>query len=165
MTAAADLHHAGLVFLGETLVLGGLLVSLAVIDVVSLRLPNVLTYPLIGIGLALAAPLGTDALISRLVGATAGFLVLFAVSRAYRALRGREGLGLGDAKLLAGAGAWLGWMPLPWVVLIGCVASLLGVAAMAILRRETVRAGRIPFGAGLALGLMTVWLLKPLGLW
>jgi leader peptidase (prepilin peptidase)/N-methyltransferase len=73
-------------------------------------------------------------------------------------MRGREGLGQGDAKLLAAAGAWLGWEALPVVVFIGAVLGL----ALVLLRRRPGQkldaATALPFGAPLALATWVMWL-------
>jgi leader peptidase (prepilin peptidase)/N-methyltransferase len=72
-------------------------------------------------------------------------------------LRGREGLGQGDAKLLAAGGAWLGWEALPWVVLL---AAMLGLA-LALFRRARgvalTRETALPFGPPLALA---IWIIR-----
>ena len=92
---------------------------LAVIDHRHFLLPDVLTLPLIPAGLAVAwrstRPCCRTTSWARSRALRRSPLIGFA----YRRLRGREGLGLGDAKLLAAAGAWLGWQALPGVVLIG----------------------------------------------
>ena len=73
-------------------------------------------------------------------------------------LRGREGLGAGDAKLLAAAGAWLGLAPLPWVVLLAAGAGLV-VALVWALAGTRISAGTaIPFGPWLALVMWLLWL-------
>uniref|UniRef100_UPI002FE3300B prepilin peptidase n=1 Tax=Phenylobacterium sp. TaxID=1871053 RepID=UPI002FE3300B len=102
-------------------VLGALLawqlLLLAILDAEHLWLPRVLTLPLIATGLAAALGEGADVLAARAIGAAAGFAVLAVVAWAYRRLRGREGLGGGDAYLLAGGGAWVGWTALPTVLI------------------------------------------------
>lgn len=90
-----------------SLLLAGVLLVLSVIDIRTHRLPDILTLPLIAIGLSLG--FGVDpglAFEVRLVGAALGHFVLWALSRLFRRLRGYHGLGLGDAKLLAAAGAY-----------------------------------------------------------
>jgi leader peptidase (prepilin peptidase) / N-methyltransferase len=69
---------------------------------------------------------------------------------------GQEGLGLGDAKLFAAAGAWLGWQALPMALLIAAVSGL--VVALAL--GKTARATPLPFGPALALGFWVTWLFK-----
>lgn len=143
--------------------LGWTLLALAVIDARHYLLPDFLTLPLVPTGLLVNAALDPAAVLPAAIGAAAGFLVILAVRHAYWRLRGREGIGLGDAKLLAAAGAWVGWQGLASVVLIG---ALLGLA-LALLR--SVRRGsislvdRVPFGSLLCAGLWIVWLYGPLG--
>lgn len=135
--------------------LGWWLLALALIDLRSWRLPDVLTLPLIALGLAaawfgLAPEVG---LLDALLGAAAGYLALAGIAWLYRRLRGREGLGLGDAKLLAAAGAWLGPAALPWVILLAAPIGLV----LALARRTPLRGdSAVPFGPPLALAF---WLL------
>ena len=90
------------------------------------------------------------ALGDRVIGALAGFAALAAIAWAYRRLRGREGMGGGDPKLLAALGAWLGWRQLPFV-LVG--AGLIGLAAVAGWRCGAGRPrGHRPAAAGRADG-------------
>ena len=104
--------------------LGVWLAAIAVIDARTLRIPDWLSLPLIAAGL-LAAAFGPAAgLADRLIGAGAGFLTLGLVGEVHFRLRQREGLGLGDAKLFAAAGAWLGWQMLPWVLVVASVPAL-----------------------------------------
>ena len=69
---------------------------------------------------------------------------------------------MGDAKLAAAGGAWLGWAPLPSVILIACAAGFLWVAAMTMIRGRAALTERIPFGVALAIGIWVVWLYGPL---
>jgi leader peptidase (prepilin peptidase)/N-methyltransferase len=132
--------------------LGWWLLALATIDLVAWVLPDILTLPLIVAGLLLAAwggPLsGLASPGSSALGATFGYLALAGIGLAYRRLRGREGLGLGDAKLLAAAGAWLGIERLPVVLL---AAALLGLALALLQHRELKAETALPFGPALAL--------------
>jgi leader peptidase (prepilin peptidase)/N-methyltransferase len=77
-------------------------------------------------------------------------------------LRGREGLGFGDAKLLAAGGAWLSWQSVPSVVLIAAVLALAVVLGIALVRRTRLSAAtRVPFGPYLAAAIWLVWLYGP----
>ena len=99
-----------------------------------------------------------EGLTDRALGAVAGYLGLRAVGLLYSALRGREGLGHGDAKLLAAAGAWVGVRALPQVVLL---AALAGLGAAACMRLAGIRLGAqsaLPFGPFLAFATWLVWL-------
>jgi leader peptidase (prepilin peptidase)/N-methyltransferase len=146
-----------------TCVLGWALLALAVIDFRDYLLPDTLTLPLIVLGLAVAYLDDPRTVLAHLIGAAAGFAVFLSIAVAYRRLRGRDGLGLGDAKLFAAAGAWVSWQGLPSVVLLGATASLALVLARS-LRGHALRADApLPFGPGLCLGLWLVWLYGPLG--
>jgi leader peptidase (prepilin peptidase)/N-methyltransferase len=138
--------------------LGWTLLALGWIDWKTMRLPDALTLPLLGLGLAASWTDSQAALLSGVIGAVAGYGALFALRVLYRRVRGREGLGQGDAKLLAAGGAWLGWQALPWVVLL---AALLGLL-LALVQR--VRGGgltaetALPFGPALAFAIWIVWI-------
>lgn len=138
--------------------LGWWLLALALIDLEAWLLPDPLTLPLIAAGLVASAtglaPGGS--LLNAAAGAAAGYLSLAGIGHLYRKLRGRDGLGLGDAKLLAAAGAWLGLASLPWLVL---TAALLGLV-MALFRAGPLRAETaVPFGPPLALAFWAMFLL------
>ena len=77
-----------------------------------------------------------------IIGAVIGYLVFFAIEIAYKKFRKIDGLGRGDAKLLAAGGAWCGWMGLPYIVLIG---SGLGIILALLPKYRSL--GRIPFWA------------------
>jgi leader peptidase (prepilin peptidase)/N-methyltransferase len=146
--------------------LGWALLALALIDARHFLLPDRLTLGLLAAGLLVALAGGRAWPVRPLdgvLGAATGYLVLRLVGSAYRRSRGREGLGLGDAKLLAAAGAWTGWIGLPSVVLIAALAALAWVGADALIRRRRPQLGqRIAFGVFLALGTWLVVLYGPL---
>jgi leader peptidase (prepilin peptidase)/N-methyltransferase len=144
-----------------TLGLAWVLLTLAAIDVLAFRLPDLLTLPLAAAGLLISLIL-PFAFWAHVAGAVIGYCVFAAIGWAFSRVRGREGLGLGDAKLAAAAGAWLGWAPLPSVVLIACAGGFLWVATMAIMRGRAALTERIPFGVALALAIWVVWLYGPL---
>jgi leader peptidase (prepilin peptidase)/N-methyltransferase len=156
--AVALTAHPGATGLA-TAMFGWWLLLIAALDARHHWLPDRLTLPLVPAGLAVAlAGVGPDWR-ERAIGAVAGYVVLAAIAVGYRALRGREGLGGGDPKLLAGLGAWLGWQQLPFVLL---GAGLLGLAAVLLrrLRGEEVRAtDRLPLGTLMAIAAWPLWLL------
>ncbi|TCS32836.1 leader peptidase (prepilin peptidase)/N-methyltransferase [Acetobacter aceti NBRC 14818] len=138
--------------------LGWMLLALAWIDRICMRLPDVLTLPLLLAGLAEGfVNGGTEALLDRTLGAVCGWALFALVAYGYRALRGRSGLGGGDVKLLAAGGAWIGLAALPIVVVL---ASAFGIV---IALATTLRAQRfsmtvmIPFGPCLA---AAIWLAR-----
>lgn len=142
--------------------LGWALLALAAVDWRSLILPDWLTLPLVPAGLAVIWLVEPQRLVPHAIGGIAGFVGFAAIAAAYRALRGREGLGLGDAKLLAAAGAWCGWAALPSVVLIGGFSALALALAARLAGRPLDGAVRIAFGPHLALAVWIVWLHGPL---
>ena len=127
------------------------LLALACIDFDTHLLPDQITLPLLWGGLVAAALFDHVALVDAVAGAILGYAVLWALYWAFRWSTGREGMGYGDFKLLGAIGAWLGWQPLPAVVLI---ASTLGLAwaAGAILAKTMRRQDPMPFGPFLAAG-------------
>ncbi len=140
--------------------LGWMLVTLAILDWRHFWLPDALTFPLAFLGFT-AGLWATDvALADRLLGAGAGYLGLLAVSMGYRWLRGREGLGLGDAKLLGALGAWFGWQALPFILLIGALLGLLSIAVAAAMGRSVGRMTRVPLGTFLAVAAVPGWWLS-----
>ena len=118
---------------------------LARIDLAERRLPNRLTLPLVAAGLLLAALREAAVPWDEIAAAALGYALLALLGEAYWRMRQIEGLGLGDAKLFAAAGAWLGLAALPWVLLIASLGALIGVAA-GLTRTE----GGIAFGPWLA---------------
>jgi leader peptidase (prepilin peptidase) / N-methyltransferase len=141
--------------------LGWTLLTLAAVDSRELVLPDVITLPLIPVGLVVAWMIDPRLLVGHAVGALAGFVTFAAIAGAYRRVRGRDGLGLGDAKLLAAAGAWLGWQALPSVVMIAAASGLALALATSLGGGKLVMTSRIAFGPHLALAFWLVWLFGP----
>jgi leader peptidase (prepilin peptidase) / N-methyltransferase len=141
-----------------TALFGWFLLLLAALDVEHHWLPDALTLPLVPLGLGAAALELGPPLLDRLLGAVVGGLSLWLLGLAYRGHRGRAGLGGGDPKLLAGIGAWVGLLQLPFVLL---GAGLLGLVALLLMRlRGTPVAAttRLPLGALMALAAWPIWL-------
>ena len=113
------------------------LIALTFIDFDTQLLPDNLTLPLLWAGLlvnlsALFAPLH-DAVI----GAVAGYLALWIVYWLFKLIRGKEGMGYGDFKLLGALGAWLGWQMLPLIVLLSSVVgAVIGIALIVFKGRD-----------------------------
>lgn len=128
------------------------LVALAFIDLDTSFLPDDLTLPLMWAGIVSAA-LGwiPVTLAASVGGAVAGYLSLWFVFHAYRLIRGKEGMGAGDFKLLAALGAWMGWQAIPSIILLAsAVGAIVGIAL--IVFRQHDREVPIPFGPYLAGG-------------
>lgn len=136
---------------------GWTLLALAWIDVEHMILPDVLTLPLVVAGLAVTWWFDPGALAAHALGAIAGYAGFRAIALAYRELRGMDGLGAGDAKLLAAAGAWVGLAALPRLVL---AAALLGIVMALAARRRVARGGAVAFGPALALAAFLVSLYR-----
>jgi len=104
------------------------LVYLAYIDLRSFRLPDIITLPLILSGL-LVSGLSNQGFVSfqdSVIGTTLGFSFLWLLNSLYRLAKQLDGIGMGDAKLLAALGAWLGWFALPSILLMASLTGLIG---------------------------------------
>lgn len=137
--------------------LGWLLLTLAVLDWRHFWLPDALTLPLAFLGLTLGLWVTDLTLPDRLIGAAGGYAALMMVALAYRAVRGREGLGLGDAKLMGALGAWFGWQALPFILLMAAAVGLVAVLARVAVGRKVDRTTRIPLGTCLAAAALPGW--------
>jgi leader peptidase (prepilin peptidase) / N-methyltransferase len=145
-----------------SLALGWTLLAMAAIDLGHYWLPDRLTLPLIPAGLLVAWLVDPAKLVDHGIGALAGFLAFAGIAWAYRRLRRRAGLGLGDAKLLAAAGAWLGWQALPGLVVVAAALALAVALIRAAFGARLAATTRIAFGPYLALALWLSWLYGPL---
>ena len=158
VAVSAALVVQGGPFLWAGCVFGWCLLTLAWIDANTFRLPDVLTLPLIVLGLAEAYWLEPDRLLSRTIAVVGGFGVLWLLATGYRLLRKREGLGLGDAKLIAAIGAWVGFEALPWVAVFGSVLAMVWALGLRLRGTRITRTLRIPFGPFLAAAGWGIWL-------
>lgn len=151
---------------GEAAVLVLLLVPLGLIDLDHHLLPDVLTLPGIALGLAGAtaegwlAPAGAERfrlLVDAAIGAAAGAAIPVVVILGYKWLRGKEGMGWGDVKLLAMLGAFLGWRGMLMTLTLGAVSgAIVGLALMAAGRGKADT--ELPFGTFLcAAGLVVLF--------
>jgi leader peptidase (prepilin peptidase)/N-methyltransferase len=134
--------------------LGWALLVLAWLDAEHYWLPDRITWPLAAAGLLL----GHGALPDRLIGLAAGGIAPWLLALAFRRLRGHDGLGLGDVKLMAGLGAWLGWQWLPHLLFAAAGAGLLLAALLHCRKAEPGGVGELPFGTCLALAAFPLWL-------
>lgn len=144
--------------LAASCVLGWTLLVLATVDALALRLPDVLTLPLIAAGLVVSWFLPERDLLGHAIGAAVGFASFWSIAALYRATRGQDGLGMGDVKLAAAAGAWLGWQALAFVVLIACAVGLVWVGLAVMRRGRTALEESIPFGVALTFAIWLIWL-------
>lgn len=153
--ALALLPWAGWPEIAQASVLGWTLLALAAIDLEHWLLPDALTLPLLAAGLAATWLATPSELADHLAAAATGWAGLAGFAALYRRLRGREGLGGGDAKLFAAGGAWVGLAALPLVLLVAAVLGL----GFALLRhgRALGRTTAVPFGPPLCAG---IWALE-----
>ncbi|MBO0407634.1 prepilin peptidase [Aeromonas hydrophila] len=132
------------------LLLTWVLVALTFIDLDKMLLPDQLTLPLLWGGLLFNLTGEFVPLADAVIGAMAGYLVLWSLYWAFKLLTGKEGMGYGDFKLLAALGAWLGWQALPIVLLLSSlVGAFIGIGL--ILLRNHHQNKPIPFGPYLAI--------------
>lgn len=138
------------------------LVAIAMIDADTFLIPDSLSLPMPILGVVVAVYLGEPRDLSwqqAAIGAAAGGFGTLAVQWGYSAMTGREGLGTGDVKLLAGLGAWLGPAALPPLLLAASLQGLLFAAGQALLGEKlaeerglaSMRHVALPFGPFLAL--------------
>lgn len=128
------------------------LVYLAYIDLRTFRLPDVITLPLTLSGL-LASSLSSLGFVSfqdSLIGAILGYTSLWLLNSLYRLAKKQDGIGMGDAKLLAALGAWLGWFALPSILLMASLTGLIGGLIWLKWQKQNHRSA-FPFGPFLAI--------------
>ena len=142
------------------LILAWSLVALTLIDFDHQLLPDDITIPLLWLGLLVnAVDLGFGvSLQDAVIGAIAGYLVLWSFYWLFKLATGKEGMGYGDFKLLAALGAWMGWQSLlPIIILSSLVGAILGLLMIVAMGRN--KSVPIPFGPFLAGAgfIMLIW--------
>jgi len=126
------------------------------IDLKHFIIPNELTYPLMIIGLlkSFDPNLNTTLfpnLVNSLIGGLFGYIIIWLIIFTYKKLRNKEGMGLGDAKLLSVIGFWFGWASIPFVIFFSSVIALLSVVPDIIKNKKDL-SSQIPFGPYLIIG-------------
>jgi leader peptidase (prepilin peptidase)/N-methyltransferase len=151
LSAYAAWHFGfGLTGLAAIALIWGL-IALTFIDFDTQLLPDSITLPLLWLGLLLNLNGAFTSLPNAVVGAMAGYLVLWSVYWLFKIVTGKEGMGYGDFKLLAALGAWLGWSMLPLMILLSSlVGAVVGIALIVFTKQG--RNIPIPFGPYLAGG-------------
>lgn len=148
--AAAWKFGFGWMALGSILFIWAM-IALAFIDLDTTLLPDDITLPLLWVGLSFNFFGIYTGLQSAVLGAMMGYLVLWGIYWLFKLATGKEGMGYGDFKLLAGIGAWLGWEQLPVTILLSSVVgAAVGVAMVIFVKHD--RRIPIPFGPYLAGG-------------
>ncbi len=104
------------------------LLYLAYIDWRTFRLPNLITLPLMILGIVFnwLSDLRFTSLAFAMLGLAFGYGSLWVLNAVYRLIKHRNGIGMGDAKLLAALGAWLGWSALPSILLVASIVGIIG---------------------------------------
>lgn len=135
--------------LGGAVLFTWAMITLTMIDVDHKLLPDDITLPLLWLGLLLNINGTYVSLADAVIGAMAGYLILWSIYWLFKLLTGKEGMGYGDFKLLAALGAWLGWQALPIIILLSSlVGAICGIALMLLKGRG--KEIPIPFGPYLA---------------
>ncbi len=132
------------------LILTWALISLSMIDLHTQLLPDIITLPLVWLGLLLSTQnLYVDSKTS-IIGAVVGYLSLWSVYKLFKLLTNKEGMGYGDFKLLAVFGAWLGWQPILLIILLSSfVGAIFGIGMIVFAGRDSQL--KIPFGPYIAI--------------
>jgi leader peptidase (prepilin peptidase)/N-methyltransferase len=143
--------------------LAGICLAIAVVDYRQMIVPDELNASALVVGLGAAglnssgAPFGS--ILEAVVRAAAMFAVFFAFRSLYRRLRGVEGMGFGDVKLAAAAGAWLDWPLLPLAVDFAALAALAAVVLASLQGRKPDLTAKMPFGVYFAPSIWVCWAL------
>ena len=149
VAGVAAMHFGIGVAAAGACLLGLGLLALSTIDLETRLLPDSITMPLLWLGLAFNLFDTFAPLRDSVVGAMAGYGVLWVVYHGFKFVTGREGMGYGDFKLLALLGAWLGWQALPGILLLGSLAGAIAGVALVVCGRAS-RDTPFPFGPYLA---------------
>lgn len=156
LVAAPDVHG----MLGAAL--GLAMFGIARSDAGRFVVPDILTAPAFALGLLDGAlEDGFSGLGAALISAALAAGAFFVVRIAYKMYRGREGLGLGDVKLAAVAGAWLGFLGAPWAIEFAALFAIAAYLVRQLRKGRALRAmARLPLGAFLAPAIWLVWLVE-----
>ena len=146
--------------LGWSLLLACGLIAASTTDARKFIIPDWASLGLIVFGIAATAVLRPDSVAWHVLTAIAWFLALGVLSEIYLRWKGIDGLGLGDAKLMAAGGAWLGPYESPSVLLIASVAGIAILTGFRIVHGRLIdlRTQRLPFGVILSLSIWYIWL-------
>jgi leader peptidase (prepilin peptidase) / N-methyltransferase len=144
--------------------LAAVMIAIAAVDAREFRIPDRLVLIALALGLAAAATAALPSFAAAVLGAAARAalvaLVLFGFRLAYRRIRGREGLGLGDVKLGAVAGMWLGWTACALAIDFAALAALAAVLVSGLRGQRISGTTRVPFGLFFAPAIWAAWLFQ-----
>ena len=127
------------------------------IDLRHFIIPNTLTFPLMFIGFVKSFDPNLNKFlfpnyINSFIGGIAGYLIIWLIIFAYKKIRNKEGMGLGDAKLLSAIGFWFGWYSIPFVLFLSSIIAL-GIALPSLIKKSKSLSSQIPFGPYIILGI------------
>ena len=126
------------------------------IDLKHFIIPNELTFPLMAIGFLKSFDPNLNQYLfpnyaNSFIGGVVGYLIIWFIIFAYKKLRNKEGMGLGDAKLLSAIGFWFGWISIPFILFFSSFVAL-GFAIPSLVNKSKTMSSQIPFGPYLVLG-------------
>ena len=127
------------------------------IDLKHFIIPNSLTFPLMFIGFIKSFDPNLDNFlfpnyINSLIGGVIGYLIIWLIIFVYKKIRNKEGMGLGDAKLLSAIGFWFGWVSIPFVLFLSSIIAL-GFSLPSLVNKSKNLSSQIPFGPYIVLGI------------
>ena len=127
------------------------------IDLKHFIIPNSLTFPLMFIGFIKSFDPNLDNFlfpnyINSLIGGVIGYLIIWLIIFVYKKVRNKEGMGLGDAKLLSAIGFWFGWVSIPFVLFLSSIIAL-GFSLPSLVNKSKNLSSQIPFGPYIILGI------------
>ncbi|SFV37374.1 prepilin peptidase [Hyphomicrobium facile] len=149
-------------------ILGWVMIAIAAYDAENFIIPDVLSLPMIPAGLIIVwlwddIDAGRTLVLEHFLAAIAGGILLYAVRYGYYVWRGREGLGLGDVKLAAVAGAWTGLQGMSNALLLACVTAIFCVALVRVRGKSSVTAtSAVPFGVFFGPAIWVIWCVNAL---
>ena len=137
------------------LILGLSFIIIFFIDLKHYIIPNVLTFSLMIIGFLKSFDPNLNPIfpnfINSLIGGIFGYFVIWSIIYFYKQVRKKEGMGLGDAKLLSVIGFWFGWISIPFVIFLSSIIALLFVIP-SLIKKSKKLSSQIPFGPYIIIG-------------
>ena len=125
------------------------------IDLKYYIIPNVLTFPLMFLGFIKSFDPNLNSIfpnyINSLIGGVFGYIIIWSIIFFYKQVKNKDGMGLGDAKLLAVIGFWFGWIAIPFVIFSSSIVALISVVP-SLLNKTRKFSSQIPFGPYIVIG-------------